>query len=62
MPTYFEYLSDEQLAEQIENPEWDLLKRFFVDAGGPKHVSVESIHIKLVRESSRRFVRIIQSR
>ena len=62
MPTYFEYLSDKQLAEMVDKPSWKLLTRFFVSQGGPPNKSINDLRAFLHEEAARRFVHIIQSR
>ena len=60
--TYFEYLSDKQLAEMVVKPSWKLLSRFFVSQGGSPNKSINELRAFLHEEAARRFVKIVQSR
>ena len=64
MPTYFEKLSNQQLAESIENPDWKALEKFFINAGGTKRKTISNhiISRNLHWEASKRFVLIIMNR
>ena len=60
--TYFEYLSDKQLAEMVVKLSWKLLSRFFVSEGASPNKSINELRAFLHEEAARRFVKIVQSR